>query len=236
VENMTNKKNKTALLVGATGLVGGDLLTILLGNNSGYQKVKVFTRKPLEIHHPKLEQTIVDFDKLYQYKEHFKVADVYCCLGTTIKKAGSQGAFRKVDYEYPIELAQLAEESAVERFLIITAMGSDKSSKVFYNRVKGEVEEKLQHTIIPSIHIFRPSLLLGEREEFRLGEKVAIMLSPILSLAMIGGLRKYRPIQANNVAKAMFLAGQTQRTGTSIYSSDEIQDISEGNYRWDTDN
>jgi uncharacterized protein YbjT (DUF2867 family) len=232
---MTNEKMKSALLVGATGLVGGELLTLLL-DYSKYQKVKVFTRKPLKVHHPKLEQIIVDFDQLHQYKEHTNVDDVYCCLGTTIKKAGSQSAFRKVDHDYPVELAQLAEESAVERFLIITAMGSEKSSKVFYNRVKGEVEEKLQHSAIQAIHIFRPSLLLGEREEFRLGEKVAIMLSPILSIAMVGGLRKYKPIQAKNVAKAMLLAGQTKRTGTSIYASDEIQDISEGRYRWNTGN
>jgi uncharacterized protein YbjT (DUF2867 family) len=232
---MAAEQKKSVLLVGATGLVGGELLSVLL-NHSGYETVKVFVRKRLKFNHPKLEQIIVDFDNLHQYKEHFDVHDVYCCLGTTIKKARSQSAFRKVDYDYPVELAQLAEESAVERFLIITAMGSDKSSKVFYNRVKGEVEEKLKHSAIRAIHIFRPSLLLGERDEFRLGEKVAIILSPILSLAMVGGLRKYKPIHAKNVAKAMYLAGQSQRTGISIYSSDEIQDISDGKYSWISDN
>jgi uncharacterized protein YbjT (DUF2867 family) len=228
---MTIEKKKSALLVGATGLVGGELLTILLEQNR-YEIVKVFTRKPLKVNHPKLKQIIVDFDNLHQYKEHFNVNDVYCCLGTTIKKAGSQAAFRKVDYEYPIGLVKLAEECTVEKFLIITAMGADRSSKVFYNRVKGEVEGKLRNSAIRTLHIFRPSLLLGEREEFRFGEKLAIILSPILSLAMVGSLRKYKPIQARNVAKAMFLSGQTQRTGLFIYSSNEIQDISDGKYSW----
>jgi uncharacterized protein YbjT (DUF2867 family) len=231
VEKMTIEEKKSVLLVGATGLVGGELLTFLL-NHSGHEKVKVFTRKALKINHPKLEQIIVDFNKLGQYKEHFNVKDVYCCLGTTIKKAGSQDAFRKVDYEYPVVLAKLAVERNVERFLIITAMGADKSSKVFYNRVKGEVEEELRKSGIGTLHIFRPSLLLGEREEFRLGEKVAIILSPILSLAMVGGLRKYRPIQAKNVAKAMLLTGQTEVSGTFVYPSDAIQEINDGHYNW----
>jgi uncharacterized protein YbjT (DUF2867 family) len=235
VEMMILEKKKSVLLVGATGLVGGELLTFLL-NHPGYEKVKVFIRKPMKINHPKLEQINVDFDKLHQYREHFNVNDVYCCLGTTIKKAGSQEAFRQVDYEYPLGLAKLAVESDVERFLIITAMGADKSSNVFYNRVKGEVEEELRNSGIGTLHIFRPSLLLGEREEFRLGEKLAILLSPILSFAMIGGLRKYKPIQANNVAKAMFLTGQTKVCGTFVYPSDDIQQISDGNYSWNSVN
>lgn len=231
---MTTETKKSALLVGATGLVGGELLALLLDHN-GYDKVKVFTRKTLKTNHPKLEQIIVDFDNLQPNKEHFNVSDVYCCLGTTIKKAGSQSAFRKVDYEYPVVLAKLAVESNVERFLIITAMGADKLSKVFYNRVKGEVEEVLRNSGIATLHIFRPSLLLGERQEFRLGEKLAIILSPFLSLAMVGGLRKYKPIQAKNVARAMFIAGQTQNTGIFIYPSDEIQEISIGKYSWKSD-
>jgi uncharacterized protein YbjT (DUF2867 family) len=227
VEMMTSEKKKSALLVGATGLVGGELLTILLEQDR-YETVKVFTRKPLRVNHPKLKQIIVDFDNLYQYKEHLNVNEVYCCLGTTIKKAGSQAAFRKVDYEYPIDLVKIAEECKVEKFLIITAMGADKFSKVFYNRVKGEVEGELRNSSIRTLHIFRPSLLLGQREEFRFGEKLAIVLSPIFSLATVGSLRKYKPIQARNVAKAMFLSGQTQKTGLFIYSSNEIQDISDG--------
>jgi uncharacterized protein YbjT (DUF2867 family) len=232
---MTTEKKKSALLVGATGLVGGELLTLLL-DHSGYEKVKVFTRKPLNNNHPKLEQIGMDFDDLNLYKEHFNVTDVYCCLGTTIKKAGSQSAFRKVDYDYPVVLAKLAEERNVEKFLIITAMGADKSSKVFYNRVKGKVEEELRNSGIGTLHIFRPSLLLGERQEFRLGEKLAIILSPVLSIAMVGVLRKYKPIQAKNVAKGMFIAGQTQKTGIFIYPSDEIQEISNGKYSWKPDN
>lgn len=220
-----NNEKKTALLVGATGLVGNELLMFLF---PGYETVKVFTRKRLGIDHPKLEQIIVDFNKLVQYKEHLYVNDVYCCLGTTIKKAGSQEAFRKVDFEYPLQLAKLANECNVERFLIITAMGADKSSKVFYNRVKGELEAELLIVGFPALHIFRPSLLLGDRKEFRLGEKLAIVLSPLFSFALVGGLRKFKPIQAKAVAKAMYLVGQMQVTGKFTYLSNQIQDISNG--------
>jgi uncharacterized protein YbjT (DUF2867 family) len=213
--------SRTALLVGATGLVGNELMELLL-NQPGYDLVKVFTRRSLRKNHPKLEEIVVDFDQLYQYKQHFNVDAVYCCLGTTIKKAGSQDAFRKVDYQYPIELAKLAKEADVENFLIITAMGADSNSKIFYNRVKGEVEKHLQRLQLPSLHIFRPSLLLGDRNEFRLGEKIGIILSPIFSWLLVGPLKKYKPIQAKNVAIAMLLIGQKQNRGIHIYSSHQI--------------
>jgi uncharacterized protein YbjT (DUF2867 family) len=218
-------ENKTALLVGATGLVGNELLNCLL-ESPAYDQVRVFTRKPLGVHHPKIVEIEVDFERLHLYKEYFLVNDVYCCLGTTIKKAGSQDAFKKVDYDYPLELATLAKESNVEKFLIITAMGSDDQSRLFYNRVKGEIEKALQKLGLHSLHIFRPSLLLGERKEFRVGEKMAILLSPLLSLAMVGPLRKYKPIEARDVARAMCLVGQRERKGTHIYPSNEIEDIS----------
>jgi uncharacterized protein YbjT (DUF2867 family) len=224
---MMNDK-KSALLVGATGLVGYELLTILL-QQPEYETVKVFTRKKIEINHPRLEQIIVDFDNLSRQKEHFKVNDVYCCLGTTIKKAGTQEAFRKVDFEYPVDIANLARENGVEKFLIISAMGADKHSKVFYNRVKGEVEEEIKKVGFTALHIFRPSLLLGKRKEFRLGEKIAIVVSPILSVAMVGSLKKYKPIQAKDVAFAMYRAGQNKAHGNFMYLSDQIQSISDGN-------
>jgi uncharacterized protein YbjT (DUF2867 family) len=216
---------KIALVAGATGLVGNELLRYLL-DHPAYNQVRVLTRKHLNITHPKLEEITVDFDQLHQYREFFSVNEVYCCLGTTIKKAGSQEVFKKVDYDYPLSLAQLAKEKQVEKFLIITAMGAERRSKIFYNRVKGEVETALQQLGLHSLHIFRPSLLLGERKEFRFGEKAVIVMSPLLSIALIGRLRKYKPIRANTVARAMGLIGQRDTKGTYIYSSDEIEEIS----------
>jgi uncharacterized protein YbjT (DUF2867 family) len=216
---------KTALLVGATGLVGGELLSILL-TASEYGKIKIFTRKKIDITHPKLEQILVNFDNLADYKEHLTVTDVYCCLGTTIKKAGSQDVFRKVDYEYPLVLAELSKEYGVEKFLIITAMGANSSSKVFYSRVKGEVEDAIKKVGISSLHFFRPSLLLGKRQEFRFGEHFASILSPIYSFFLVGSLRKYKPIQAKSVASAMYHAGQKHLPGNHIYLSHQIEDLS----------
>jgi uncharacterized protein YbjT (DUF2867 family) len=219
---------KSALLVGASGLVGSELLTIIL-QSPAYDRVKIFVRKKVRFEHPKLEQILIDFNHLEAYDEHLKVNDVYCCLGTTIKKAGTQQAFKKVDFEYPIRLAQLAKRNGVQKFLIITALGANEKSKVFYSRVKGEVEEEIKEIGLPTFHIFQPSLLLGNRKEFRFGEWLSILCSPLFSLVMIGGLRKYRPILARNVACAMYSVGQTELTGIYTYESDQIKDLSHKN-------
>jgi uncharacterized protein YbjT (DUF2867 family) len=216
---------KTALLIGATGLVGNELLNYLL-NSEVYEKVKIFTRKRINIEHSKLEQIKVDFENLGQYRDLLNVNDVYCCLGTTIKKAGTQEAFMRVDYEFSLEIAKLARDKSVEKFLIITAMGAEKNSKIFYNRVKGEIEEQLKMIKFPSLIIFRPSLLLGDRKEFRFGEKIAMVLSPLFSFALVGSLRKYRPIHAKDVALSMYLSAQKKMAGNHTILSDEILNIS----------
>jgi uncharacterized protein YbjT (DUF2867 family) len=216
---------KTALIVGASGLVGNKLVKILLEAND-YEKIKIFTRNRLNLEHPKLEQLVVDFDQLDQYKEYLNVNDIFCCLGTTIKKAGTQEAFKRVDFEYPLEVARLARDCGIDKFLIITAMGANINSKIFYNRVKGEVEEELTKIQFPSLIILRPSLLLGNRKEFRLGERIASVLSPLYSFALTGSLRKYKPIQAKDVAMAMYVSAQRKNLGKRIIQSDEIHDLS----------
>ena len=157
-------ESKSALLVGASGLVGGELLNCLL-IGSEYSKVLILVRKPLGLIHPKLEERVIEFEELARYKDCFKVNDVFCCLGTTIKKARSQKAFKKVDVEYPLEIARLAMEMKAEKFLIISSMGANPRSSVFYSRMKGLLEQKIKEISIKSIHIFRPSLLLGNRKE-----------------------------------------------------------------------
>lgn len=216
--------NKTVLLIGASGLVGKELLTYLL-ENSAYIKVKILLRNPISIEHPKLEQVVIDFDKLESYENHFQVNDVYCCLGTTIKNAGTQKEFRKVDFEYPVTLCKLAKENHVQKFLIITALGADVNSKFFYNRIKGEIEETIKKMGIPSLHIFQPSLLLGKRKEFRIGERIVGWLSPVFNYFFFGGFRKYKAIKAEDVASAMFSVGQQTNFGTYTYLSDEIEKI-----------
>ncbi|USK68899.1 oxidoreductase [Peribacillus asahii] len=216
-----NTEKRKALIVGATGLVGNELLRILLQSNT-YENVKALVRKPISIKHPKLTQRLVDFNALEKYEEEFAVYDVFCCLGTTIKKAGSQEAFKKVDFEYPLKAAKLAKKKGANQFLIISAMGANSQSRIFYNRVKGVIEEALKQVQLPSLHIFRPSLLLGKRNEFRLGERFAEMVSPIFLPLLIGKLRKYKPIQAKDVAQAMYQIAKQNRKGEFVYESNQI--------------
>ena len=215
----------TALLVGASGLVGKHLLSLLL-EDPAYAKVTVIGRKELPLQHEKLAQHIVDFDRLGQSAGHIRADDVFCCLGTTIKKAGSQDAFRKVDFTYPYEVAKIAKVNGARQFLIVTAIGADASSSVFYNRVKGEVENTIRKMPFHSIQIFRPSVLMGEREEFRLGERMAIIGMKALSLAMIGKWKKYRPVAAASVARGMIRAAHESQAGVRVHESDQIQALS----------
>ena len=212
---------KSALLVGASGLVGGELLNCLL-NGTEYSRVLIFVRKPTGLKHSKLEEHLIEFNNLPCYKEFFKVNDVFCCLGTTIKKAKSEAAFKKVDVEYPLELAKLATEMKVEKFLVISSMGANPKSPVFYSRMKGVLEEELKMLSIKSIHIFRPSLLLGDRKEFRIGESISAYLTKGISFIFIGPLKKYKPIDARRVAKGMYKAAQSSSEGIFTYLSNEI--------------
>nr|WP_263326567.1 oxidoreductase [Neobacillus sp. Marseille-Q6967] len=217
-----NHNKKNALILGATGLIGKELVKILI-KQKNYEKIHLLVRRPVDISNENCDVHVVDFDNLHAFQELFKVSDVFCTLGTTIKKAKTQEVFRKVDYEYPIEAAKLAKEKGVEKFLIVTAMGADTKSRIFYNRVKGEVEASLIELDLPSLHIFRPSLLLGEREEFRLGEKIAEKASKLLNILMIGPLRPYRAIQGKTVAAAMAAVSNSRKSGINVYRSHEIE-------------
>jgi uncharacterized protein YbjT (DUF2867 family) len=153
------------------------------------------------------------------------VDDVFCCLGTTIKKAGSQAAFRKVDFTYAYEAAQLAVQQGAEHFLLVSSLGADANSSVFYSRVKGELEIAIAALPFAAVSIFQPSLLLGERAEFRFGERLAEPLAKVLSVFLLGPLRKYRAIEAHTVAAAMIHVAKSPGKGVTIYESDRIQEI-----------
>jgi uncharacterized protein YbjT (DUF2867 family) len=212
--------NKTALLVGATGLIGSQLLTKLL-HSPFYSKVVVLTRRPLEIRNTKLTEIVFDFDRPDASQV---IGDhVFCCLGTTIKKAGSREAFRKVDFEYPLKLARLAKLNGSEKYLIVTALGSDPGSGIFYNRVKGEIESELKSLDYDSLHILRPSLLLGDRQESRFGEKLGEALATVFKPVMIGPLKKYRAIDSQKVANAMIALARNAEKGIFVHDSDELQ-------------
>ncbi|WP_409302969.1 NAD(P)H-binding protein [Peribacillus sp. SCS-155] len=216
---------KTALIAGSTGLVGRELLSILL-HAKEYDKVISLVRSPQGINHSKLVEKVVDFDHLHAVQESFKADDIFCCLGTTIKKARTQEAMAKVDVDYPLSMARLGKQEGAKQFVIISSMSANPNSSIWYSRMKGNLEEQLTQIDIPALQIVRPSLLLGDRKEFRLGESVAGRLFPLLSFAFFGPLRKYRAIQAKTVAQAMYHIAQQGRPGVNIYLSDRIEDAS----------
>ncbi|WP_445613845.1 oxidoreductase [Geobacillus sp. YF-1] len=218
-------ERRTALLLGASGLVGGEVLKLLLQSDV-YRQVTVLVRTPLPIKHEKLQQVVADFAQLESYERYFAVDDVFCCLGTTRKKAKTKQRFIQVDYEYTLRAAALAEKRRVKSFLTISSVGADPCSPFFYQRVKGETEEALQRLSIPSLHIFRPSLLVGKRREFRLGEALAGWLFGRLPFLFVGKWKKYKPIDAHELALAMFYRALSAADGVHIYECDELARIS----------
>ena len=207
--------NKTALIAGASGLTGGYLLNLLL-ESPEYSTVIAYVRKSSGLTHPKLKEIVVDWETL---QEPVAAVDIFCCLGTTIKKAGSQEAFRRVDYNYPLQLAQLQYRGGSQQFLLVSAMGADAKSSIFYSRVKGELENALQSIGYKSLLIFRPSFIAGPRKESRTGEMIGLAIFSILSPLFIGPLKKYAPIQAEHIARAMLRTAQKNEQGTKLYDS-----------------
>jgi len=210
---------KTALLAGATGLVGSALLPLLLASDR-YAKVIVVGRRPVATQHPKLVQVVTNLDELEHERLRLIADDVYCCLGTTIRQAGSQEAFYKVDFLYVVRLAALTAANFAAQFLVVSSLGADVDSRFYYSRVKGEMEAAVRQTPFRAIHIFRPSLLLGERTAPRLGERFGAALLALARPLLRGGWRKYRPVAAATVAQAMLRAATNEAEGVRVHSSE----------------
>jgi len=209
-----------AVIAGSTGLVGNLLLELLI-NDDRYTRVIALTRKPLDRRLPKLENLVVDFDRLDDHAPQLKADDIFCCLGTTIRQAGSQAAFRKVDFDYPLNLARVTKTQGAKQFLLVTALGSDKASSIFYNRVKGEVEEAISQVGFDGYHIFQPSMLLGDRKESRAGEGVGKVVMTALDFLIP---KKYKAINAAKVARGMVAIARQNLPGNNIHVSGELQD------------
>ncbi|HEX5726523.1 MAG TPA: NAD(P)H-binding protein [Longimicrobiaceae bacterium] len=210
-----------ALLLGATGLVGRHCLDLLLADDA-FPSVAVLGRRRVERASPKLEQRVVDFDRLDEHADAFAAEAVFCCLGTTLRAAGSREAFRRVDHDYPVRAAQLAAAGGARQFLLVTALGADPGSSVFYNRVKGETEAAVRALPLPGVAILRPSLLLGEREGRRPAEALAQKAAPLLNPLLVGPLRKYRALPGAAVARALVRLAREGVEGVRIVESDEI--------------
>jgi uncharacterized protein YbjT (DUF2867 family) len=214
---------RSASLLGATGLVGSHCLDLLL-EDSRYDRIRVVSRRSIVRRHPRLEAIIVDFERLGERPELFAVDDVFCCLGTTMARAGSEEAFRRVDRDYPVLAAELAAAQHADQFLIVSALGADPHSRIFYNRVKGEAEAAVKRLPFGAVWILRPSLLLGERAEMRIGERMAVAVARPLAPLMVGPLRRYRPLDARDVALAMIHLAHQHGTG-GVVESHEIIDL-----------
>lgn len=216
---------RIAVVLGATGLVGRAVTEELL-DRERWDEVRLLVRRPLDLENPKLKQTVVDWDNLVQYKELFEgVHAVFCCLGTTIKKAGSQEQFERVDLEYPLNAAAIAKANGVKQFLAVSSMGANAKSRNFYSRTKGRVEKGLIAIGFQGLHLFQPSLLLGQREEFRMGEQIATVAMKTLGFMMVGKAAKYRAIQSTTVAKAMVNIALADTHGLHIYTNEVMHVI-----------
>lgn len=209
---------KKALVIGGTGLVGNQLIQLLLAD--GRYTVTALVRKPMPINHQLLTQVVFNFEKPDQ--SLVLADDIFCCLGTTIKKAGSKPAFYKVDFEYVLSIARIAHANGATGFVLISSMGANKDAAVFYNKVKGAIEAAVTGIGYKSLFILRPSILLGNRTEVRIGEKIG---KAIMSFIAVAIPKKYRPIEARQVAKAMIACVTSGKTGVHILESDALAEL-----------
>lgn len=216
---------KTAILLGATGLTGGKLLRYLL-EDERYKVVKLFSRSTVDLSHPKLEEHLGDLTQMDQFAADFKADELFCCIGTTKSKTPNKELYRKIDYGIPKSAADLAKQKGIETFIVISALGADPGSSVFYNRTKGEMEEAVLKEGITKTHILQPSLIGGERDEKRMGEWIFKQVFKALNVFMIGPLKKYRSIKPYTIAKAMVWLANNDYDEIRI-ESDEIEKITQ---------
>jgi uncharacterized protein YbjT (DUF2867 family) len=214
---------KTAILLGATGLTGGILLQKLL-NDPRYGKIILFSRSSVKINNSKIEEHLVDLFQLEKYKEQFKADQVFCCIGTTKSKTPNEETYRKIDYGIPVTAAKLCKENGISTFAVISALGANPDSGMFYNKIKGEMQQDVLAQKIKNTYIFQPSLIAGDRSEKRFLESLAKQAMKILNYALLGPLKKYRSIHPETIARAMIIVSN-KAYEKSVIESDEIKKI-----------
>ena len=214
---------KTALLFGASGLVGSHVLSQLISNNN-YSKIKLFVRSSIDISDPKIEIIQTDFNNLENHREDIKGDDCFFCIGTTKQNSPDKNEYRRVELDVPKEIAQIAKSNSVNSFVFVSSGYADPKSSGDYLKFKGEVEEELKKLNFPKLGIMRPSFLLGDRKEKRIGEKIGIFVFKLLTPLVVGPLKKMKPIHSAIVAKAMIAVTQNNNSKI-IFESDEISEI-----------
>jgi hypothetical protein len=215
---------RAAIVFGGTGLVGSNLVKLLCASEE-YVSVTVITRRKLAFDHPKLTVKIRSFAELEE--GDIDLADeIFCCLGTTRKKAGTREAFEKVDVEYPLRIASLAKKRGIMHFIVISSMGANEKSFFYYNKVKGKLEKGLIALELPRLSIVRPSLLVGDRQEFRFGEKISEWVLKVVNPVFVGPLKKYRSIEVTQLALAMkVIALYEKKSPVAIYESAQLNNL-----------
>jgi uncharacterized protein YbjT (DUF2867 family) len=212
---------KTAIVLGASGFTGNSLLRLLL-NDERYTKVVLFSRRPLGVSHPRIEEHVGDLLNLDDFGDSFKADEVFCCIGTTRAKTPDKAQYRLIDYGIPLSAARLAKRKGIGVFIAISSMGANKKSRFFYNRLKGEMEEGVLATGISYTYLLRPALISGKRKEKRPGEWLARQLFKVLNLVLVGPLDKFRAIHPDSIARCMaWLANNTYEQ--AIVPSDQIR-------------
>jgi uncharacterized protein YbjT (DUF2867 family) len=211
-----------AVVAGASGLIGSSLLDILL-NAPEYDEVLILVRKELPLSHKKLVQLVIDFDQLDNHAASITGRAIFCCLGSTKKKTPDLAAYRKIDYEYPLELAKLAKKNGVKQYHLVSALGANAASSNFYTKMKGETEDAIGKVGVKCLQIYEPSILTGDRKESRPMERFAIGVMKLIGPLLVGGLKRYRSIPAETVAKAMFNQSLKNEEGIFVHPSDQIK-------------
>ena len=213
----------TATLIGATGLIGGYLLEELLKDDY-FDTVRILIRRPFELTHPKLEKKLVDFTDAENFRLALEGSNVvFCAIGTTQKKIkGDKAAYRKVDYDIPVNAARFCKMTGCEKFILVSSVGANSKSNNFYLKLKGEVEDAVKAVGLKSVYIMRPSMLLGDRKEFRLGEKIG---NPVMKAISFLLPSKYKPIHGRDVAKAMLALAKTGKDGSNSYEFSDIKKL-----------
>ena len=214
---------KTALLFGSSGLVGGHLLNQLI-KDTNYSKIKLFVRSDPKISNPKVEVIKTDFNNLENHKEDIKGDDCFVCIGTTKKNSPDKDDYRRVELDIPKEIAKIAKSNLVKSFIFVSALYANPKSSGDYVRFKGLVEEELKELNFPKLGIMRPSFLIGNRKEKRVGEKIGIFVFKLLSPLLLGPLKKMKPIHSETVAKTMIRAAN-ENLEKNVFESNEIDEL-----------
>jgi uncharacterized protein YbjT (DUF2867 family) len=214
-----------AIIAGASGLIGGLLLDILL-QSPAYQHVVILVRKELPVQHKKLKQLVVDFEAPGSYAAEITGHAIFSCLGSTRKKTPDPAVYRKIDHDYPLQLAQMGVKNGVNQYHLVSALGANPASSTFYLKTKGETEEAIKKAGVACFHIYQPSLLTGDRKENgRTEEGIATVIMKIINPLLIGSLKKYRSIAAETVAMAMYKQSLNHQEGLFIHPSDQIKEL-----------